>query len=235
MKLIKQLIFVYLFGLLYIQNIFAQKINVIEENNTANNKYVSGYSVTIDLNASDVKKSWNKQLKTYGKTVKEGNNISVINANVPSFPTGGTNLYSTTSDSPRGLKIWFCITTPEKWNSSDKITSESQAKTILHDFAATSYRDNINEQIKDAERALMNASKNQEKVLRNNEKIKNQILDNATEKIELEKKLKQNAADLIQFNKDLEQNKIDQQKAQEEVERMKKATEIVKSKLNEIN
>lgn len=215
--------------------VFAQKIKVLEENNTVENKYAQGYMVVVDLDLSSTKKAWQKQLKTYGKLIKDNNNITINAANVPSLPTAGANVYSITSDSPNGLKIWLCILTPDKLTSTDKIASESQAKNILHDFAATSYRDNINDQIKDAERALIMANKNQERELKNKERIKNQILDNATDKIELEQKLKKNGEDLIQFNKNLEQNKLDQVKAAEEVERMKRATDLVKAKLNEIN
>lgn len=216
--------------------LFSQKIKVNEENNTADKKYAQGYSVVIDLDVSETKKAWQKQLKTYGKLTKDGNKVTIVAANVPSLPTAGANVYSVSSDSQNGFKIWLCILTPDKLTSTEeKVISEAQARNILHDFAATCYRDNINSQIKDAERALILANKNQERELKNNERIKNQILDNATEKIELEKKLKKNGEELIQFNKNLEQNKLDQVKAAEEVERMKRATNLVKDKLSEIN
>lgn len=221
--------------LLSSQILFAQKIKVLEENNPVENKYAQGFMVVIDLDIANTKKAWQKQLKTYGKLIKDNNNITINGANVPSLPTAGANVYSVMTESQNGLKIWLCIITPDKLTSTDKIASESKAKNILHDFAATCYRDNINDQIKDAERALILANKNQEKELKNNERIKNKILDNATDKIELEKKLKMNGEDLIQFNKNLEQNKLDQVKAAEEVERMKRATNLVKAKLNEIN
>ncbi|TAH23910.1 MAG: hypothetical protein EAZ07_10285 [Cytophagales bacterium] len=231
----KNIFWIPLLLLCFVLKTNAQKINVIEENSTIDNKYAQGFSVVIDLDKSEVKKDWSRQLKSYGSLTKDGSKTTIYQANVPSLPTAGSNLYSQTSESPNGLKIWLCIITPDKLNSSDKIISENQAKSILKDFAATSYRDNINEQIKDAEKVLMSANKNQERTFKNNEKIKNQILDNATEKIDLENKLKKNASDLIQFNKDLEQNKKDQEKAKKEVEEMKKVVDIVKSKLNEIN
>ena len=51
---------------------------------------------------------------------------------------------------------------------------------------------------------------------------------------QIEQKIKDNAAELIQLQKDIEQNKLDQQKAGQDVEKMKKALEVVKAKMNTI-
>jgi len=214
---------------------FAQKIKILEENVNVEKILVQGYFVVVDLDVADMQKAWKKQLKTYGKVSNEPNYSIISKANVPSFLNGSMVVYSKTTESPNGLKIWMSVAHGNSVSEVEQVKSEEQARTILHDFAATSYINNINEQIKDAETALVVASRNEEKAVKKSEYIDKQISKNGEEKLLLEERLKKNGEDLILFKKQKVENAEDKKKAAEEVERMKKAAELVKLKLKEIN
>ena len=213
----------------------AQKIKVLEENVNIEKILVQGFFVVVDLDVADMQKAWKKQLKTYGKVSNETNYSIIPKANVPSFLNGSMVAYSKTTESPNGLKIWLSIANASSVSEVEQVKSEKQARTILHDFAATSYINNINEQIKDAEAALILANKNEERTVKKSEYIDKQISKNGEEKLLLEEKLKKNGEDLILFKKQKVDNAEDKKKAAEEVERMKRVAELVKLKLKEIN
>lgn len=212
----------------------AQKIKVVEEKQNLDGYPLQGYSVVIDLDLVNTKKKWLKQLKTYGKVKKENHHFEIKPANIAGMNTALTMLRTTTTETSNGLKVWLHITS-DTIKSTALLISERDAGQMLQDFAANAYKDNINDQIKDSESALRSAAKNLDREQNKEFKIAKKIEANKAEKIKLEDKLKQNAIDAIQYDKDKENNKVDVQKATAEIERMKKATEIVKAKLNEIN
>jgi hypothetical protein len=215
--------------------VVAQKIKVTNESKTISNYQLNGYQVSIELDFNDTQKKWIKQLKTYGKVEKNNGEFIVKPASVPGLSTAGSAVFSKSQKIGSLCQIWICIATLSDANSGTNLKSDELAKQILHNFAATAYRDNINEQIKDAEKALVVANNIYENEVKEAVKIKTQLNDNAGEKIELENKLKKNAENLESLKKNQEQNVLDQKKSSEEVEKMKRAVEIVKSKLNEIN
>ncbi len=215
-------------------SVHSQKIKVVEEAIVLERVLTKGYSVVVDLDVSQMQKKWIKQLKTYGKLTREIDYIVISPAVVPSVAQTSVVIYTKTTESLQGLKIWMCIANANKTQEQEAIKSEEAAQKILHDFAATNYTENINEQIKHAEAALVLANKNQEKAIRKSEYLENQISKNKENKLLLEEKLKKNGEDLISLKKEQQDNVIDKQKTVEEVERMKRATEIVKAKLNEI-
>ena len=216
-------------------SVYCQKIKIVEETITLEKVATKGYSVTIDLDVSEMQKKWTKQLKNYGKLTREIDYIVISPAVVPAVAQTSVVVYSKTTESLQGLKVWMCIANANKTQEQEFIKSEESAQKILHDFAATNYRDNINEQIKHAEAALVLANKNQEKAIRKSEYLENQVSKNKENKLLLEEKLKKNGEDLISLKKEQQDNVVDKQKTVDEVERMKRATEIVKAKLNEIN
>jgi hypothetical protein len=110
----------------------------------------------------------------------------------------------------------------------------SIAEKILHDFGVMVYRENINDQIKDAEKVLSQTVKAQEKKVKQGVDLVNKVDRNKQQKINLEQKLKENAEELIQLQKDIEQNKLDQGASSVEVEKVKKAVEAVKAKLLQV-
>lgn len=89
-------------------------------------------------------------------------------------------------------------------------------------------------QTEEEKKALTEAIKAQQKKVSEGERLAKEIAKNKQTRADLETKQKKNAADLIEFLRLQEQNKKDQAAAAVDVEKMKKALEIVKDKMNKI-
>lgn len=77
-------------------------------------------------------------------------------------------------------------------------------------------------------------SKTHEKEVSRAADLAKDLSKNGPEKIKLEQNLRDNIAESKELKKDLENNKDDQKKAAEDVNKMQKALEVVKAKLNNI-
>jgi len=223
--------------LLFVASQFAvaQKVKVNESTETIDKLERSGLFVVIDLDHKMIDKMWEKQLKSYGKTESSKGTYTLPVANVSAISSNPVKIVSKVEGSGKGTKIWWTIDM-----GTSHVTKESNpsaykaAEKILYEFALECYRADINNQIKDAEKALNTSVKNQEKKVKEGENLLRDIDKNKQEKINLEQKLKDNAAELERLKKDVEQNKLDQAAAASDVEKMKKALDVVKSKLDEL-
>jgi hypothetical protein len=189
-----------------------------------------GSSVMIELNDKAIIKEWESELRTYGKLTKlsGGDGYKIIGAYFPGV-AGTCIIYSKCYANNSGYVVWWTIDT-----GSEAKASPAPLDKKLVDFARQQYIRDINLQIQDAEEAVKSSVKIQQKQLDKGENLVDDISKNGQEKIRLEEKLKLNGEELIQLKSDLEQNKVDQIKAQEEVNKMQKALELVKAKLNGI-
>ena len=81
------------------------------------------------------------------------------------------------------------------------------------------------------QKVISEATKIQEVKLKEGQRLGKALEKNKTDKINYEAKLKANAEDKILLDKSIQQNTIDQKAAEENVQKMRKAVEIVKGKL----
>jgi hypothetical protein len=188
-----------------------------------------GAAVQIDLNNKSIVKEFENTLKTYGKLTKlKGDAYKVTEATFPGV-SGTCVIYAKCYSSSKGYLAWWSI------DNGSHITSNSKhSESKLEEFARQQYINDINAQIKDAEDAVKSAAKVQEKQIDKGADLVKDISKNGQQKKKLEQELKENADELVQLNKDVEKNKDDQKKAAEEVAKMQKALEVVKSKLNDL-
>lgn len=228
-------LFVFLFAALFSISSYAQKIKVSETTEEVERITRTGLSTTIELDAKSIEKAWQKQLKNYGKTDNTKGVITVPVANVSAISSSPCRIVSMVKSSGKGATIWWAIDMGDAHvTSSGNSSAYKAAERVLHDFASQCYRDDINEQIKDAEKALNTSVKNHDKEVREGGNLIKDVENNKQDKINLEQKLKENAAELEQLQKDIAKNKTDQAAALQDIEKMKKAVEVVRDKLNHI-
>jgi hypothetical protein len=186
-----------------------------------------GSSITIELNDKTIIKEWENELKAYGKLTRiTGDGYKVIGAYFPGV-AGTCIIYSKCYANTKGYVVWWAIDT-----GSETKANVAPLEKKLVDFARQQYIRDINAQIEDAEDAVKSSVKIQQKQIDKGENLQYDISKNGLEKIKLEEALKVNAQELVQLNASVEQNKLDQVKAQEDVDKMQKALELVKAKLN---
>ena len=227
-KLISFLFILFLFNLG-----MAQKVRVTESTEVVDKISRSGLSVIIELDNKKIEKAWEKQLKSYGKVDNSKGVYRIPLANISSISSSPCVVTSVVKSSGKGTQIWWAIDLGTNHVSSGSAGYKA-AEKILNDFAIQAYRDDVNEQIVEAERALASTVKSQEKEVKEGESLVRDVEKNKQEKLDLEKELKENGEELVQLQKDIEQNKKDQTAAAQEVEKMKKALEMVKAKLNQV-
>jgi hypothetical protein len=113
----------------------------------------------------------------------------------------------------------------------------AEQKTALlnvENIKASQHAANGQPQTDEEKKALTEAIKSQQKKVSEGERLAKEIARNKQTRTDLEAKQKKNAAELVELTKQQEQNKIDQQAASVDVDKMKKALEIVKDKMNHI-
>ena len=89
-------------------------------------------------------------------------------------------------------------------------------------------------QTEEEKKALTEAIKIQQKKVNEGERLAKELAKNKQTRLDLDTKLKKNASDLTEYLSLQEQNKKDQAAAAIDVDKMKRAVEIVKDKMNKI-
>ncbi len=214
--------------------IYAQKISVNSAEERVDGTPRTGLSTVVILEQQDIEKAWVKHLKEYGKVEAKNGNYIVDKVIIPSISTSSVKLYSTTIASKEGTKIFLAVDLGKEYVTSATEREYTATQKILHDFAVKAYRDDINVQIADAEKALANSVKNQEKKFKDSQTLATNLEKNRQQKVQLEEQLKKNADENVQLLQLTEQNKLDQKAAAEDVEKMKIAIDRIRGKLNAI-
>lgn len=225
----------FIFTLFVIKLCLAQKVKVSETTEQIDQIPRTGMSTLIELDNKDVEKAWEKQLKSFGKVSSSKGVFTIPVANIPSISSQPCIVTSVVKTSGKGTLVWWSIDMgKEHVSSTGSSSAYKAAEKILNDFALQCYRDDVNKQIEEAEKALSSSVKAQEKEVKEGESLIKDVDRNKQEKASLEQKLKQNGEELVKLQSDIEQNKKDQAAAAQDVDKMKKALEIVKARLNQI-
>lgn len=226
-------------GLLFILfsfsfSLLAQSIKVYEKEEKIEKMQRKGFAVLILLEETFVEKAWSKKVKEFGKVSSTGNEYIVHEAVLPSFSASPLKLYSkVTEKSKQGTEVWLGIDLGTEFVTAKHAKADDMEK-ILYQFAVETYQADINQQIEEAEKTLTKTTKEYERTVGAELKVRNKMQKNKEEKKDLFDKLKQNKMDSVQLVKDLEMNKLAQKQDSLDVAKMKKAVEVVKAKLANI-
>ena len=220
---------------LFSQYLFAQNIQIAESSETIENVSRSGLYTVIDLDSKQVEKAWERHLKTFGKLNSSKGYFILPVANVPEISSKSASVYSKIQSIPQGTKVWWAIDLGDSYASNaSNHSAYTSAEKELHEFAAECYKQDINEQIKDAEKAHAASIRYYEKEIKHGEQLNKSVANNLAEKARLEAQIKQNALELEQLKKDIEFNNNEQAESVKQMERMKDAIVVVKEKLNHV-
>ena len=211
---------------------FAQKVSAFETNKEIDDVPRKGMAISLQLDKKFVDKMWSKKLKEFGgKSSKVKGGSEIEGAEIPSVAKNPVKIISTVGKGKGGVEVWWAIdmgtTYMEKGGSG-----WSAAEKIMLDFGKEAYREDINEQIAEAEKAYEKAQKDYDKEVKEGEGLVKDVEDNGKDKIKLEQEIVDNAEDLVQLKKDQEQNKKDQEGSKKEAEKMKQAITVVRAKLD---
>jgi hypothetical protein len=181
-----------------------------------------GMQVLIELDEKFISKNWAQKLKEFGKVETDKGSFIVHGASIPDISTACT-IYSNVTNTSKGVFVFWAIDLGSEYVVEGH-AEYADAKKKLRDYAAGIYIADVNVQIAAAESALNSSVKNQEKLVKLSETLKNNTLKNAKEKTDLEKKLDDNAKDLkILESEELRvENRLKEVKATENNEEQQK-------------
>jgi len=212
----------------------SQTIKVVDKDDRIEKMQRNGYSVLIQLEKSFVAKNWAKKVKSYGKAEISGDEYIVHQATMPEISSSPVKFYSKVNEKAKqGTEVWMAVDLGTEFVTKDHIKTQA-AEKLLYQFAVETYQADIKIQIEEAETTLGKTTKEYEKSVAGEAKVKTKMQKNKEEKMGLLNEIKQNKVDSVQLVKDLEMNKLEQKQDSLEVVKMKKAVEVVKAKLTTV-
>ncbi len=210
-----------------------KRVSVSEKELTVEKIRRTGLSTTLEADKKLTSNLWRKQIKEYGKVSKSGGVMIIDVAKIPSISAKPVKVYTTVQSSGKGAMVWMAIDLGDAFVVSGN-SKFSAAERLLKEFGVKVYKEEIQLEIKEAEKAVNEAVKRKEKRVKEGEELQSDLVRNADEKKKLEQEIKDNASQKVQLEKDVEQNKKDQVAADEHIAKMKKALELTKDKLNKV-
>ncbi|MBA9076770.1 DNA repair ATPase [Rufibacter quisquiliarum] len=228
---------------------WAQRSTVDEAEVEINGITRKGQRIMIQLDSKLVEKAWSSYLKEKSGGTVKGPSIlptpkaqaskgiyTVEKAKIDTITSNPMRIMSKVEGSEQGTMVWWTLDMGNAYLSKKETQKEwERGEAMLQQFARNVYKQDVNNQISDAEKVLANSQSEADRVARQAEEIQNKIAKNQQKKLELEAALVANAQELEQLNRDVETNLKQQEAAKQEVENMRKAVEIVKAKMDKIN
>ena len=209
-------------------------IKVYEKEEKLEKLQRKGFAVLILLEEPFVDKAWSKKVKEFGKVESRQNEYIITEAVVPNVSGQPVRIYSkVTEKTKQGVEVWMAIDLGTEFITKKHAKAE-QLEQLLYQFAVDVYRADYTLQVEEAEKILAKSTKEYERTVSAELKIRNKVQKNKDEKKELLEKLKETKMDSIQLVKDLQMNKLEQNQDSLETIKMKKAVESVKSKMAKI-
>jgi hypothetical protein len=210
----------------------AQTVEIEENEQTVNGVKRQGQQLSVQLDPKFVEKHWKDHLSSEAGKVKQSKGIMTVEgAVIGSISVKPMRLVSTVSSGAKGSYVWWSLDI-----GSDTFTDKENkaAKEFLSAFATKIYTADVLLQINKAEEVLHDTKKEQERVHKQADNIKNDIEKNKKRKQDLEAELVKNAEDLVQLEHNVELNKKQQEVNRLRVLEMEKALEAVRAKLQDI-
>jgi hypothetical protein len=210
---------------------FAQSIKVTKENIQLKGEGAEGFEIQLDGTFNEVESQFLKYLKPMGKAKKGDDSYSIslplINGKNYTSP-----LHIVVRDKGKGT-AWLGIR-PSEWPSNtDQVKADLEK--IVYDFGVNFYRDRVQVQIDESNRALQAVERQQQRLLNQNKDLGTKLENNKTQKIQLEKSLENNKLEFEALNVKIAQNKKDQDSVAFAGEQIKKVIEMQKDKQRAIN
>ena len=194
-------------------------IDVTDHTGIVGKMHHAAIAVVINLDKDEVRDSWKKELKNFGKVETSSGAYKIEQASIKQVNSSPVRVLSKVETSSQGTRIWVSINTGEEYVKSGG-KGFNGIKTILEDFAKKLYLEDIERQVGDAEKALIEAQKNQERVISTGDQFEKDLIKNEEEHQELEQSI--------------EQNVQDQEAATQSVTDMEKALLLVRAKVDQV-
>jgi hypothetical protein len=190
----------------------AQQVTVSAKTERIRGESANGWAAEINGPAEAVATAWNRYVKELGKTKAAGDYVAV-SAPAP----GGTaydkgTVYTKAGPGSTPVTVWAGMLDKE-WTENELAMVSKELEQWVHRFCVKFYRDQIQTQIDEAQRALDAEERARQRLANQNKDLTGKLTSNEAEKVRLEKQLENNRVEHASLLSRLEKNK----KAQDSV------------------
>lgn len=215
-------------------SVMAQPIEPKNLTVTIKGEKMDGYSVRLESPKGEVETAWQKFLKDFGKYRSNNDYFFVSEPVVDATPYPKGVIYGKVEGTEAQPIVWLGMKDSE-WDEKHVATVRAELEKLPYRFAVKYYRDQVQQQIDDTQRAVEATDKQQQRLLNQNKELIAKLASNEAEKIRLQKAVEANALE----NAVLKQKLVDNKKAQDSVSQaslqIKKVLEAQKEKQRKIN
>jgi len=193
-----------------------------------------GFGVTLEGKKDDIASAWGKFVKELGKNRSGGDYTSITEVvlNGTSYTKG--ILYVKAEGNDQKATAWIGLKDAE-WNESDVNAVLKELEKVAYRFGVKYYRDKIQVQIDEAQRALDATEKQQQRLVGQNKDLTLRLNNNDQERLALEKSLENNKLENAALKVRLENNKKSQDSVAQASTRIKEVLNSHKERQRKVN
>ncbi|MCU0357203.1 MAG: hypothetical protein MUE95_06455 [Cyclobacteriaceae bacterium] len=223
-----------LFFALVVMGSHAQQVNVNKETSRIKNDQAEGFAVELEGNVDDVTNAFNKYIRSFAR-LKFGTNPMTTSEAVINGTSYKSPLYATVKEKGQGAQAWMGLKANEWTSEEDAQTVMKAIDKMMYDFGVKYYRDKIQVQIDETNRALQAVEKQQQRLSTENKNLTMKLENNQKEKLQLEKSLETNKLENQNLLLKMEQNKKSQDSVSVASEQIKKVLEMHQERQKKVN
>ncbi len=224
-----RIFFVLLILLVFCEPVLSQTVKVRKETMTIKGVEMNGYGVDLDGTVADINAAFLKFLKPIGK-VRQGEYITIPEASIDGLTV--PLVMGTIRGTGNSGMAWLGFDADQK-NDADKIMKSLES--LMKDFGVKFYRDKIQVQIDESEKARQTVERTKQRLLNENKSLNTKLENNKKEKVNLEKALEDNKLEHETLLRKLEENKKVQDSIAVAAEQIRKVVEMHKQRQGEVN
>lgn len=213
----------------------AQKVTTEKQNQKMSGDECKGFATVLEGKKDEVALAWNKFLKDFGKPKPGSGTVMAINE--PAL--GGTVypqgiIYADIKEKGDNTQVWLGIKEGD-WVVNDMGIVERDLEKEVYRFGIKYYKDKIQAQIDEAERAHDATTRQSQRLVNQNKDLNIQLGNNEQEKVKLEERLQSNALEHAVLLQKIENNKQAQDSVMAAGEQIKKMVELHKERQRKVN
>jgi len=212
----------------------AQTVTVKEKKEKVRGESAEGYSTELEGKKDEVSLAWSKFLKDLGKVKNPGGLITIAEPAIGGTVYTKGILYASTDGNDERASVWIGLLDGE-WVVNDIEIVNKELDKLVYRFGIKFYRDKIQTQIDEAQRAIDAVEKQKQRLTNQNKDLNIKLGNNEQEKIHLEKATEVNKLEHAVLLQKIENNKKSQDSVALAGEQIKKVIELHKERQRKVN
>ncbi len=210
----------------------SQSVIVTKQRERVKGENAFGYATTLDAPKDELNASLQRYLKTFGKP-KSLDEMWVVGETSLNGEVIAKPLYSSVKVAGTKSSVWMGVSLKEWGPDSLKIITSLEG--FVKAFGVNFYRDKIQGQIDEAQRAVEAVIKQQQRTATENKNLLQRTENNKNERMQLRKALENNQQDSINLKLRFEQNLLGKDSLQFVLEKVKSALEFQRERQRKVN